>query len=57
MRKKNNNVYFLKKDKFKKIKSISFDYAILEKSKNINGIKLKLSWSDLGSWREISKIL
>ena len=56
MRKKNNNVYFLKKDKFKKIKSISFDYAILEKSKNVNGIKIKLSWSDLGSWREISKV-
>jgi mannose-1-phosphate guanylyltransferase/mannose-6-phosphate isomerase len=56
IKKKNNKVYFLKKNKFNKIKSISFDYAILEKSKNINGIKIKLSWSDLGSWSEISKV-
>jgi mannose-6-phosphate isomerase-like protein (cupin superfamily) len=28
----------------------------LEKSKNINGIKLNIPWSDLGSWKEISMI-
>ncbi len=28
----------------------------MEKSKNINGIKLNIPWSDLGSWKEISKI-
>ena len=36
--------------------NLSFDYAILEKSKNINAIKLDIPWSDLGSWKEISKI-
>ncbi len=36
--------------------SKSFDYAILEKSKNINAIKINIPWSDLGSWFEISKI-
>ena len=46
----------LNKQKFAKIKEKSFDYAILEKSKNINGIKLDLPWSDLGNWSEISKI-
>ncbi len=51
-----NNVYFLNKKSFKKIKELSFDYAILEKSKDINGIKLNIPWSDLGSWKEISKI-
>tara|TARA_B100000686_G_C16740133_1_gene946071 strand:+ start:403 stop:1608 length:1206 start_codon:yes stop_codon:yes gene_type:complete len=50
------NVYYLNKKIFKKIKEKSFDYAILEKSKNINGIKLNISWSDLGSWKEISNI-
>jgi len=51
-----NNVYFLNKKAFKKNKSLSFDYAILEKIKDINGIKLNLPWSDLGSWKEICKI-
>ena len=50
------NVYFLNKKSFMKIPAKSFDYAILEKSKNINGIKLNIPWSDLGSWKEISKI-
>ena len=51
-----NNVYYLNKEAFKKSKAISFDYAILEKSKNINAIKLNIPWSDLGSWKEICKI-
>ena len=50
------NVYCLNKASFKKIKEISFDYAILEKSNNIYGIKLNIPWSDLGSWKEISNI-
>jgi len=48
------NVYYLNKKSFKKIENKSFDYAILEKSNNINGIKLNIPWSDLGSWKEIS---
>ena len=51
-----NNVYYLEKKSFKKIHAESFDYAILEKSKNINGIKLNIPWSDLGSWKEIANI-
>ena len=51
-----NNVYYLEKKSFKKIRDESFDYAILEKSKNINAIKLNIPWSDLGSWREIANI-
>ena len=50
------NVYYLNKKSFKKIQEKSFDYAILEKSNNINGIKLDIPWSDLGSWKEISII-
>jgi len=46
----------LNKASFKKLPEKSFDYAILEKSKNINGIKLNIPWSDLGSWKEISNI-
>ncbi len=50
------NVCYLNKKSFKKIQAKSFDYAILEKSKNINGIKLNIPWTDLGSWKEISNI-
>ena len=54
--KKNNKIYYLNKRWFSKATAISFDYAILEKTKNINAVKLDIPWSDLGSWREISKI-
>jgi len=47
------NIYYLNKKAFDKNTSKSFDYAILEKTKNINAIKLNISWSDLGSWKEI----
>ena len=50
-----NNVYYLHKSSFKKIQQISFDFAILEKSKNINGIKLNIPLTDLGNWKEIWK--
>ena len=48
-----NNIYYLNKNAFVKNSSKSFDYAILEKIKNINAIKLNIPWSDLGSWKEI----
>ena len=48
-----NNIYYLNKNAFTKNSSKSFDYAILEKTKNINAIKLNMPWSDLGSWKEI----
>jgi len=49
------NIYYLSKLHFKNIKEISFDYAILEKSKDINAIKLNLPFTDLGNWKEIWK--
>ena len=51
-----NNIFYLNKNAFSKSIEKSFDYAILEKTKKINAIKLDMPWSDLGSWREISKI-
>jgi mannose-1-phosphate guanylyltransferase/mannose-6-phosphate isomerase len=55
--KSRNNTIVLNRKYFNKIKAISFDYAILEKAKEINSIKLNLTWSDLGSWKEIFKII
>ena len=51
-----NNTYYLNKASFSKASAKSFDYAILEKTKKINAIKLNIPWSDLGSWREISQM-
>ena len=51
-----NKVYYLNKTCFSKVVAESFDYAILEKTKDINAIKLDIPWSDLGNWREISKL-
>ena len=50
------NAYQLNRNSFNKLKEKSFDYAILEKAKNIYAIKLNIPWSDLGSWKEISMI-
>ena len=51
-----NKTYYLNKSSFKKTVNKSFDYAILEKTKKINAIKLDIPWSDLGNWKEISII-
>ena len=51
-----NNIYYLNKKAFIKNSSKSFDYAVLEKAKDINAIKLNIMWSDLGSWKEICKM-
>ena len=55
-KKAGKKVYHLNKKSYKKIQEKSFDLAILEKSRNINAIKLNIPWSDLGSWKEISNI-
>jgi mannose-1-phosphate guanylyltransferase/mannose-6-phosphate isomerase len=50
------NIYHLNKASYIKATAKSFDYAILEKTKIINAIKLDIPWSDLGSWKEILKM-
>ncbi|WP_415301280.1 sugar phosphate nucleotidyltransferase [Candidatus Pelagibacter sp. Uisw_134_02] len=51
-----DNTYYLNKASFEKATAKSFDYAILEKTKQILAIKLDIPWSDLGSWKEILKM-
>jgi len=54
MKSKNkNNIYYPNIKYFKDLIPISFDYAILEKSQDINAIKLNLPLTDLGNWKEI----
>ena len=51
-----SNTYYLNKASFEKATAKSFDYAILEKTKQINAIKLDIPCSDLGSWKEILRM-
>ncbi|MDB9700023.1 sugar phosphate nucleotidyltransferase [Candidatus Pelagibacter sp.] len=51
-----DKTYYLNKASFEKATAKSFDYAILERTKHINAIKLDIPWSDLGSWKEILKM-
>jgi mannose-1-phosphate guanylyltransferase/mannose-6-phosphate isomerase len=45
-----DNIVALDNKYYSKIKSISFDHAILEKSKNVYSEKLLSDWKDVGSW-------
>ena len=46
----NDNLNYDIKKIFSNIDNISFDYAILEKSKTIQCMKVNINWSDLGSY-------
>lgn len=47
-----NNIVTLDNKYYSKINSISFDHAILEKSKNVYSSKLLSDWKDVGSWMQ-----
>ncbi len=47
-----NNIVTLDNKYYSKINSISFDHAILEKSKNVYSSKLLCDWKDVGSWMQ-----
>ncbi|MCX6786074.1 MAG: sugar phosphate nucleotidyltransferase [Candidatus Komeilibacteria bacterium] len=47
----------LLKSEFKKIKPISIDYAIMEKSKKMLCLPAKFSWSDIGHFASLHKTL
>ncbi len=42
---------------YKKMKNISIDYQIMEKSKDLRCAKARFGWSDLGSWNSVLKML
>ncbi len=52
---KSNDLYTFSKEQMLSIPSKSIDYAVLEHEKSIGLLELKCTWSDLGSWDEISK--
>jgi mannose-1-phosphate guanylyltransferase len=40
-----------------KLRNISIDYGIMEKSQNVYLIKGEFSWSDVGSWEEVYQLM
>ena len=45
------------KEEYKRIKPISIDYGIMEKSKRVAMITSSIGWSDLGSWDSVFDVL
>ncbi len=41
-------------DKYEKLEKISFDYAVVEKEKNINVMRFSGYWNDLGTWDSLT---
>lgn len=41
---------------FEHIQSISVDYAVFEKSKNVGIVPCDIGWSDVGSWNELGEV-
>ena len=42
---------------FEPIRSISVDYAVFEKSKNVAVVPCDIGWSDIGSWTEFGALI
>lgn len=59
LRKSEHDLDFLRLGKaaFSGVQNISFDFAIMEKCKDIACIKANLKWNDLGSWSSVWETL
>lgn len=44
-------------DKYESIKKISFDYAVVEKEKNIDVVKYDGDWKDIGTWNTLTEVM
>ena len=52
----NSSVLFLDKS-FSGIDDISIDYALFEKSNNINIVHCNIGWNDVGSWEALTNLI
>lgn len=52
---KEENLQELIDDKYNKTESISIDYAVLEKSKNVYVIPSEIGWDDIGTWKSVER--
>ena len=44
-------------DKYNSLVKISFDYAIVEKEKNIDVVKYDGEWKDIGTWNTLTEVM
>jgi mannose-1-phosphate guanylyltransferase len=42
---------------YRRVKPISFDYAVLERSRRVRAVRGRFAWSDLGSWDALGEQL
>ncbi|OUL82333.1 mannose-1-phosphate guanylyltransferase/mannose-6-phosphate isomerase [Paraburkholderia hospita] len=42
---------------FRRVESISIDYAVMERSTNVSVVACDLGWSDIGSWKAVSELV
>lgn len=47
---------YIIKEEFMKLKNISIDYGIMEKSKNIYVVPCDFGWDDVGSWTSLERL-
>ncbi len=50
------NIYSLIRKVYGRLRSISIDYGIMEKAKDVYVIKADFGWSDIGSWSEVYRL-
>ena len=58
---KNNNLdsryeMFLDPDSFRLVDNISFDYAVMEKTRKASVIHANIGWSDIGDWKTLGDL-
>ena len=56
IKKKGSDDISFEQNFFKKIPSISIDYSVIEKIKNLSCYPLNCGWNDVGSWDSISSL-
>ncbi|MFN0113317.1 MAG: mannose-1-phosphate guanylyltransferase/mannose-6-phosphate isomerase [Paracoccaceae bacterium] len=58
LEKKSLDLGFIRLDAtaYEKARSISIDYAVMEKAPNVSALPLDVEWSDLGSWDAVWKV-
>lgn len=42
---------------YRRVRPISFDYAVLERSRRVRALRARFAWSDLGSWDALAEHL
>ena len=52
----NTDSYKFVPKNFKQIPSVSIDYAVMEKAKNVTCVPIDFYWNDLGSWDSLAKL-